>query len=99
MGKPAKKQRALTSTKVDRLKPASVIIDKFGGLTRFCEMTGYKIQTAHRWTTSGYIPPYWNGASRHLHILEVAKANRIKLLPSDFVEVPHVASATGDAAA
>lgn len=104
---PVRKQRRIVSAKVDQTKPASVIVnDKFNGLTHFCSLTGYPRATVHGWTIKGYIPPkYYRrcGAERqglliHSHILAVAKANRIKLLPSDFVEVAGV-GATGDGAA
>lgn len=98
MGMPVRKQRRTTSAKVDPTKPATIIINqKFNGLTHFCGLTGYVRSTVHGWLNIGYIPPVHKRQPTHLHILEVAKANRIKLLPSDFVEVPHVASATGDA--
>lgn len=83
---PAPKLRALSSKRVDRSKPASVVIDKFGGLTRFCQLTGYPTSTAHGWTVSGYIPAQRKGVSTHQHIMGIAAANRISLKPGDFVD-------------
>lgn len=88
MDTPGRKQRAITSDKVDPTKPASIVIDKFGGLTRFCEITGYATSTAHGWTVSGYIPPHRRGASTHAFILAKAKQNGVKLDPADFVDKP-----------
>lgn len=88
-----RKQRAITSGRVDPSKPASVVINLFGGLTRFCELTGYATSTAHGWTVSGYIPAHRKGVGIHAHILGVAKANEIALLPEHFVEQPAMAVA------
>jgi hypothetical protein len=82
----AKKQRAITSTRVDPNKPASVVIDRFGGLTRFCALTGYPTSTAHGWTVSGYIPAHRKGVSIHTHILGIAEKEGVPLLPAHFVE-------------
>lgn len=105
--KKQRKPRKISNPMLDRSKPASTVVNKFGGLTPFCEATGYPTSTVSGWIVNGYIPARYQrrcaderrGTSIHLHILEVAKANRIKLLPSDFVEVAHVASVSGDAAA
>jgi hypothetical protein len=79
----ARKQRAITSGKVDPNKPASIVINKFGGLTLFCEITGFATSTAHGWTVSGYIPP-----RHHAAILAKAAEHSIALEPGDFVERP-----------
>lgn len=105
--KKQRKPRKISNPMLDRSKPASIVVNKFGGITPFSDMTGYPKSTVSYWVVQGYIPARYQNRCReerrgmliHLHILEVAKANRIKLLPSDFVEVPHVASATDDAAA
>ena len=82
----APKQRAITSERVQADKPASRVINKFGGLTRFCNLTGYPISTAHGWTVSGYIPPMSKGRNNHQHIIATAKSNEIALAPIDFVD-------------
>jgi hypothetical protein len=66
---------------IDRTKPASIIVEKFSGIKRFCEATGYKLGTVHRWLVKGYIDGKY-----HAHILGCAKAKRIKLGPIDFVD-------------
>lgn len=88
-----RKQRKIISGKVDRSKPASRVIDAFGGLTRFCELTGYASSTAHGWTVSGYIPAHRKGQSIHGHILAVAGREGVKIEPGDFVDSPALAGA------
>lgn len=88
MPEPIRKQRRIISSRVDPDKPASRVINCFGGLTRFCELTGYPTSTAHGWTVSGYIPAQRKGQSVHKHILFVAGAEGIKLAAADFVDQP-----------
>lgn len=84
-----RKQRAITSDRVDPAKPAAIVINsRFNGLTHFCKLTGYPTSTAHGWLTSGYIPAHRKGASIHSHILSVAAENAIELAAADFVEQP-----------
>ncbi len=84
-----RKQRRITSAKIDPAKPASVIINqRFNGLSHFCSLTGYATSTAHSWMISGHIQAHRKGKSIHAHILTVAAANNIKMKPSDFVELP-----------
>lgn len=83
-----RKQRAITSDRVDPGKPASIVINRFGGLSRFCELTGYATSTAHGWTVSGHIPARRGERAYHAHILSVAAKHKIPLDPSDFVEKP-----------
>lgn len=89
------KQRKVTSEAIDRTKPASVVIDKFGGLTRFCTATGYGISTAHSWIRRGFIPPVLRtmpDRSVHQHIIAVGRTMRIIVKPADFVEAVPVAA-------
>jgi len=88
MTEPIRKQRRITSSKVDPAKPASRVINAFGGLTRFCELTGYPTSTAHGWTVSGYIPPHRRGHSVHAHILAIAVREKVELEAADFVDQP-----------
>jgi hypothetical protein len=89
---PATKLRAITSKQVDQTKPASIVINKFGGLTKFCQLTGFPTSTAHAWTIRGYIPPHGRGDQRsisyHAQILAVARENNIPLSGTDFVDQP-----------
>jgi hypothetical protein len=83
----AKKQRKLTSQKVDPTKPAAIIINGlFAGLTNFCALTGYPTSTAHGWTVTGFIPPRWHGQPTHPHILKVGIKAGIAIEPAHFVE-------------
>lgn len=101
----ARKQRAITSTRIDQTKPAYIVIQiRFEGLTRFCQLTGFSISTAHDWLTKGYIPPTRrDGSPCQAHILQVAADNGIVMQAADFVEQPAndhdstTAAATSDA--
>ena len=84
---PPRKQRRTISEKIDRLKPAAIIINvRFNGLAHFCRLTGYLDSTAHGWLTRGFIPAQRKGSSIHSHILAVAEANEIEMDRDDFVE-------------
>lgn len=72
--------RTLTSDRIDRTAPASIVIEKFGGLTRFCELTAVPTSTAHSWAEVGLIP-----ARRQAHILQVAATHSVPVTPPDFV--------------
>lgn len=86
---PAKKQRKLTSQRVDPTKPAALIINGiFHGLTNFCNLTGYPTSTAHGWTINGFIPPRWRKEPTHPHILKVAAKAGYEMDASMFVEQP-----------
>lgn len=83
----ARKQRALTSDRVDHSKPAPIIINqRFNGLTHFCELTGYPTSTAWGWVERGFIPPRWRGKSTQPHILAIAAKHKISMEAADFVE-------------
>ncbi len=92
---PMKKQRAITSDRVSAEKPANVVINRFGGLTKFCNATGFSTSTVHGWMVSGYIPPHRKGESTYAYILQVAADNDIALDPADFVEMPDAPTANG----
>lgn len=78
-----RKPRAIKSENVDPRMPASIVVSKFGGLTRFCEWTGYKTSTVWNWMARGYIP-----ADRQTHVLEMAKLHGVAVDPLDFVFQP-----------
>lgn len=86
----ARKQRAITSERIDPSKPASIVIDRrFNGLTNFCEKTGFPISTANDWRIKGFIPPTRrDGSPCQSHILAVAEKEGIEMDPADFVERP-----------
>lgn len=90
----AKKQRKLTSQRVDPTKPAAIIINGiFEGLTNFCKLTGYPTSTAHGWTINGFIPPRWRKKSTHPHIIAVGRKAGYEIGPEHFVETVPAARA------
>lgn len=98
MKKSEVKQRPTRSAKIDPNKPAAIIVNgRFDGLTHFCNLTGFKISTVHGWLCSGYIPNRQKGTNVHARIFEIAQANRIKVLATDFVEKPGQVAANGEA--
>jgi hypothetical protein len=80
---PHRKPRAIRSANVDPRMPASVVVTRFGGLTRFCDWTGYKTSTVWDWMRNGYIP-----ANRQTHVMAMAEAHGVDLAPADFVFQP-----------
>lgn len=83
----ARKQRAVTSTRVDRTKPANQVVDKFGGLTRFCEICDWQLSTVHAWLVRGLIPTrVRHGISYQAYIIGKGREHGIEILPSDFIE-------------
>lgn len=83
-------RKAITprSAQLNPEMPANVIIGRFGGLTRFCDWTGYKTSTVWDWQRKGFIP-----ADRQPHVLEVAQRHGIELEPADFVFQPQQGAA------
>ena len=85
MPAPQPRRRAQTSD-IDRTAPASVIIDKFGGLMRFCDLNGIPTSTAFGWQKSGLIP-----SRRQEAILTRAREHKVAIKPADFVPTPRSA--------
>lgn len=71
------------SKHVDQSAPAFIVINQFGGLARFCRLTGYKTSTAWSWLKRGLIP-----STNHEHILAVAIRESIEIEPAAFVRWP-----------
>lgn len=89
MASTARKQRALTSDRIDQTKPAYVVIHiRFRGLANFCRLTGYPRSTAYDWMVKGYIQPRRGDQSVHAHILHVASENAIEMTAADLVDQP-----------
>lgn len=82
-----RKQQTIRSDRINPSMPASVVVVKFGGLTRFCQLTGYRTSTVWDWMRKGYIP-----ANRQPHVLEMARLYGIELQPGDFVYQPPAAA-------
>lgn len=90
---PARKQRAITSDKVKPNSPAARIIDKFGGLSKFCELCDFAHGTVHGWMVTGLIPAKtrpvgdrpWSYAA---WILGAARLHEIDLSAADFIDEP-----------
>lgn len=79
----SRKQQTVRSDRINPSMPASVVISRFGGLTRFCQLTGYKTSTVWDWMAKGFIP-----ADRQTHVLEMARLYELPLEPADFVYQP-----------
>lgn len=77
------RKRPIRSDNVDPRMPASIVVSKFGGLSRFCEWTGYKSSTVWNWLVKGYVP-----ADRQTHVLDMAKLHGVEVDPADFVYNP-----------
>lgn len=78
-----RKPRAIRSDKVDPRMPASVVVEKFGGLTRFSDWTGYPTSTVWNWMIVGFIPP-----RKQSHVLDMARLHGVEVAPADFVFDP-----------
>ena len=71
---------------IDRGAPASVVVAKFGGLSRFAAAIQKPPSTVHRWLVKGHI----DGAY-HAEIMAAAKVpgnlvDGVRLVPLDFVD-------------
>lgn len=78
--KSPRKARRSNSTQVDPTQPASIVINKFGGLGQMHKDTGYATSTLWGWARRGYIPnPKIPEIKAHAIRLKV------KLKDSDFV--------------
>lgn len=87
--KPAPRRRATTSIRVKKDAPAyRIVVEKFGGLTSFCEITGFNVPTVHNWLRSGLIPSKWYepGESYQRYILSCAAFMGVEMGPEDFIE-------------
>lgn len=91
MSKPRRKARTPRTENIDQTAPASVVINKFGGLARFCELSAEQAtedrpaiptSTVWGWLVRGDIPP-----KRVPEIKAIAQAARpiVRLKDSDFV--------------
>lgn len=87
-----RKQRKITSERIDQTKPAFMVVNAFGGLTRFCEITGFAPSTVHSWLVNGLIPSRYlddsdlGRISYQAWILVCAERNKVKMAPAIFVE-------------
>lgn len=51
-----RKQREITSERIDQSKPASIVVTKAGGLTSFAREYDFPTSTVHSWMLAGLIP-------------------------------------------
>lgn len=88
MNSPQRKQRRITSDKIDQTKPVPVIVARFGGLSEFSRKTGFAVGTVHGWMVSGFVPnrSTAEGKSYQAHILDVAKEAGVPLEAGDFIQ-------------
>jgi len=75
---------------IDRTMPASVICERFGGLTKFAQAFDppKSLSTVQRWLEGGLIPSRHQGDA-----LEAAKRARVKLKATDFIPAKQEAAA------
>ena len=87
-----RKQRTITSERIDQTKPAHLVVNvRFGGLTRFSNLTGFAPSTVHSWLVRGIIPNRMHeesGLSYHGYIIKVANDEAVELSADDFIEQP-----------
>jgi hypothetical protein len=91
MESPARKQRKITNEQIDQNKPAFLIIDRCGGLTKFCEDFSYSASTVYGWLESGLIPAKMRQTpkgelSHQAWILVRARELGVVIEPMDFIE-------------
>lgn len=87
--KPARKSRATTSDRVKQDMPAFLVVSKFGGLSRFCEICDFAFGTVHGWLESGLVPAKMrDGMSYQAWILAKAHEHKIDMGPADFIDTP-----------
>lgn len=78
---------------LDEDMPSNRVILAFGGLARFCELTGFGMSTVYAWQKSGLVPAKWrydNDLSRSesygRYIMRIAGENGIELEATIFFE-------------
>jgi hypothetical protein len=81
-----RKRHPTTSDRIDKAQPAYIVVDKFGGLAKFCQVTGWPTSTVHDWLVKGLIP-----ADRQARTLELAALHRVRVKAVDFVPQPKAA--------
>ena len=84
-----RQKRAITSERVKRDAPAyRIVIQKCGGLSTLCDITGFAPATVHNWLRSGLIPAKWYepNLSYQRYIMGRAALSGIAVTPSDFIE-------------
>lgn len=79
----ARKPRAIKSKRIDPNAPASLVVTAFGGLSLFCQETGFKSSTVWGWLEKGFIP-----ADHQPHIRAVAERLELDILAATFVAEP-----------
>lgn len=74
---------------IDRGAPASIIADKFGGLSAFCQALTeadpartYNPSTVHRWLVKGYIDPKYQPT-----IYRAAELRKVKIKAGDWLDL------------
>jgi hypothetical protein len=84
-----RKPRTITSDRVKAEAPAARIVEKFGGLSRFCEICDFAHGTVHGWMTNGLIPAkVRDGMSYTAWIIAKAAVHEIELTAEDFIDQP-----------
>jgi type I pantothenate kinase len=78
--------RANPKQPIDRGAPASVIVTKFGGLSRFSAAIGKPPSTVHRWLVKGHIDGAYHGAIMVAAQQPGVLADGERLVPLDFID-------------
>lgn len=96
---PTRKQRRIISENIDQTKPASVVVNKAGGLTNFSRDYDFPPSTVHSWMKSGFIPtkrrtePELGEISYHAWILHRSAELGHGITAGDFIETSSAAAA------
>ena len=89
MAVPARKQRIITSDKIDQTRPASIVINRrFRGLADFCQIMGYPTSTVYEWLLNGYIPSRYAGQPTCAEIIRRGAERGYLISPADFIDAP-----------
>lgn len=81
--KATRKPRTPKPGRIDLSKPASKIVAKFGGLARYCDISGDSPSTVDGWLVRGTVPK-----RHHARIADLGAAQTpaIKISDADFAE-------------
>lgn len=86
----ARKPREIKSEKIRQDMPACKIVQKFGGLSAFCRVCDFNVNTVQGWMIHGLIPARFRkeGPSYQQWILTKALEHDIPLAPYEFFDQP-----------
>lgn len=87
----APQPRKSWSVKIDATAPATRVVNKFGGLSAFCEATGFATSTVHSWQVRGLVPSRMMDTaegrmSYQAWIMRCGKERGVEIDATDFIE-------------